>query len=74
VWWVNPDPVAVPKLTFQWTDGGTFSFDLGGVLEGGELAGHEFLAEAKMYANAGDQNALYDEYLAKLGCTVILGS
>jgi hypothetical protein len=31
VWWVDPDLVAVPKLTFKWADDATFSFDLCGV-------------------------------------------
>lgn len=70
VWWVNPEPVAVPKLSFSWIDGASFSFDLGGTLSGGTIDGQEFLAESKQYANANDQNALYDEYLAK--CYVAL--
>ena len=61
--WVNPDHVA--KLTFAWASGGTFSFDLGGSLRGGELDGQEFFAEVKKYSGVGDQPALYDEYLGK---------
>lgn len=64
--WVNPDPVAVPKLTFPWLDDSEpFSFDIGGTLIGGEIANQEFLAESKNYENAYDQNRLYNEYLAK---------
>lgn len=65
--WVNPDPVAIPKLTFPWVnpDAEPFSFDLGGTLIGGEVANQEFLAESKNYAVAGHQNTMYNEYLAK---------
>jgi hypothetical protein len=64
--WINPDPVAVPKLSFSWVDGdGSFSFDLGGTLIGGEIANQEFLAESKKYDNASHQNSMYNEYLAK---------
>jgi hypothetical protein len=63
VTWVNPDALA--KLTFPWQSGGTFSFDLGGRLRGGDLNGQEFFAEVKRYYTVGDQAGLYDEYLAK---------
>lgn len=64
--WVNPDHWAIPKLTFSWSDGyGDFSYDLGGVLRGGQLHQQEFLAEVKYYSTAGDQSELYSEYLAK---------
>lgn len=64
--WINPDPVAVPKLTFPWADGTEpYSFDLGGLLLGGDKANQEFLAEVKNYADASDQGTLYSEYLAK---------
>ena len=64
--WVNPDPVAIPKLSFEWADGSApFSFDIGGTLIGGEVANQEFLAECKNYENAYNQNILYNEYLAK---------
>ena len=64
--WVNPDPVAVPKLTFDWADDSKpFSFDIGGILLGGEKENEEFLAEVKNYADASDQGTLYSEYLAK---------
>lgn len=64
--WVNPDRWAIPKLTFSWSNGhGSFSYDLGGVLRGGEFHQQEFLAEVKYYSTAGDQSELYSEYLAK---------
>ncbi len=63
--WVNPDRVAVRKLTFKWTSGGTFSYDIGGLLLGGDYDGEEFLAECKNYTKARDQNQMYNEYLAK---------
>jgi len=68
VHWVNPEPYSVAKLSFTWANGAPdFSFDLGGVLMGDELAGQEFLAEVKFYpiAGASDQGTLYREYLAK---------
>jgi len=65
--WVNPHPVAVKKLTFSWVDSGehTFSFDLGGMFIGGDVADQEFLVECKNYENASHQNSLYNEFLAK---------
>jgi hypothetical protein len=65
--WINPDPVAIPKLRFPWIDPDSepFSFDLGGMLIGGDVANQEFLAESKNYTNAGHQNTMYNEYLAK---------
>jgi hypothetical protein len=63
VHWVNPD--AVQKLTFEWSDGSAFSFDLGGTLHGGDMEGEEFFAEVKKYSVVGEQPAHYGEYLAK---------
>lgn len=65
--WVNPDRFATPKLTFSWADEAatTFSFDLGGILLGGELTGQEFLAEIKFYGGPADQGNHYMSYLAK---------
>ncbi len=71
VHWRNPEPLAVPKLTFNWVGDGSFSYDLGGTLSGGAVDGQEFLAECKMYANASDQGSLYDEYLAKCYCAYL---
>jgi hypothetical protein len=54
VHWVNPEPYAVAQLSFTWAnESPDFSFDLGGVLMGDELAGQEFLAEVKFYPIAG---------------------
>ncbi|MEZ7130462.1 hypothetical protein ACBR40_34460 [Nonomuraea sp. AD125B] len=64
--WVNPEPHAVRKLTFYWTDGEDYSFDLGGIFLGDELDGQEFFAESKNYKNASDQGGHYVKYLA--GC------
>lgn len=51
--WVNPHEYAVPKLSFPWADATAkkFSFDLGGVLLGGDLHSQMFLAESKLYHN-----------------------
>ncbi|MFE3217655.1 hypothetical protein [Streptomyces antimycoticus] len=63
--WVNPNPTAIPKLTFDWVDGSPFSFDLGGLLIGGQFDGQEFLVESKFYETPGHQGSMYVEYLAK---------
>ncbi|MCA1606397.1 MAG: hypothetical protein LC775_13230 [Acidobacteria bacterium] len=65
--WVNPDRYAIPKLSFYWADSAArkFSFDLGGVLLGGDLHSQMFLAESKLYKADSDQGTLYVEYLAK---------
>lgn len=65
VYYVTPEPVAVAKLSYQWADGRGFSYDLGGVLLGGEFQGHEFVAESKFYNGHHDQGTLYVEFLAK---------
>jgi hypothetical protein len=64
--WVNPEKVAVPKLTFPWvTPNRSFSFDLGGILLGGEINNQEFLAESKKYTKARDQGQHYRKFLAQ---------
>jgi hypothetical protein len=63
VHWTNPG--AAQKLSFQWADGGWYSFDLGGVLRGEDLAGKEFYAETKFYRSAGDQGSHYRGFLAR---------
>jgi hypothetical protein len=66
VQWVNPQPVAIPKLTFEWADDSEpFSFDLGGILLGEELEGQEFLGECKKYDSAHNQGQHYEKYLAQ---------
>lgn len=70
--WVNPDTVAVPKLTFPWQSArGDFSFDLGGLLRGGPLEGQQFLVESKFYKNSGGQGTMYREFLAKCYCALL---
>jgi hypothetical protein len=80
VQWKQPDPVAIPKLAFEWfhdspvpSKDDTYSFDLGGVLKGGEQDGKEFFAEVKRYLSDNDvdkQDGFYDKYLA--GCYLAL--
>jgi hypothetical protein len=65
VLWLQPDKIAVSKLTFEWANGGTFSFDMGGVLRGEGIDGLEFLGESKAYKNASDQGVHYRKYLAQ---------
>jgi hypothetical protein len=45
--------------------GVNFSYDIGGLLLGGEYGGEQFLAECKNYNRAYNQNEMYNEYLAK---------
>lgn len=64
--WVNPDPPAIPKLTFAWPHGDqNFSFDLGGLLKYGDLDGHVFFAESKNYAAPADLRDHYSKFLAQ---------
>lgn len=64
--WVNPDPAAVPKLTFAWPHGGQrFSFDLAGVMKFGEFDGQMFFAECKNYSTSGNLAGHYSQYLAQ---------
>ncbi|GAA1400296.1 hypothetical protein ACFQZ4_53475 [Catellatospora coxensis] len=64
--WLNTDPGAAKKLTFNWPSSGTeFSFDLGGVLKGGEFANSMFMAEVKNYNTPSGLGPMYREYLAK---------
>lgn len=65
VQWINPEPLAVAKLTFPWRDKGAFSFDLGGVLLGGDLHNQEFLGESKYYKSAEDQGSHYRSFLGR---------
>lgn len=63
--------VGIPTLprptifTLPWDDGAQFSFDIGGVLQGGDLDGSIFLAETKKYSNAQNQQPAYIAFLAK---------
>jgi hypothetical protein len=70
--WSVPDRVAVPKLTFPWArpDAIPFSFDIGGLLRGGDLEGQQFVAESKFYSGPGNQPTMYREFLAKCYCAL----
>ncbi len=69
--WTNEDQAVVARLTYDWPHGGqSASFDLGGILSGGDLHQQAFMAEVKKYADAGNQGEHYDRYLA--GCYVNL--
>ena len=46
------------------------SFDLGGLIDGGDLNGHEFYAEIKHVNSVGSQPNQYSEYLANCYCMV----
>ena len=64
--WTNEDQVTAGRLEFAWPYGGqTFSFDVGGVMQGGEYEKQLFVAEVKKYNTPGDQGTLYDDWLAK---------
>ena len=64
--WAVYDETAVEKLTFPWPHGGQeYSYDLGGILFGGEFDNQFFLAECKQYKDAGDQGTHYDKFLAQ---------
>ena len=71
--WTNTEDVHKPKLAYSWPYGsGTFSFDLGGVMRGGEFDNHIFSAEIKNYQVDHNQQAQYREFLAH--CYVALGA
>jgi hypothetical protein len=64
--WTNEDAVVANRLEFQWPHGGqNFSFDLGGLLCGGDFEMQSFVAECKKYSAASDQGEHYDDWLAK---------
>lgn len=70
--WTNEGDVIASRLSFAWPFGGQpFSFDLGGLLKGGEYENHHFMAEVKAYDAAQDQGTHYDDWLAK--CYVVMG-
>ncbi|MEO3763904.1 hypothetical protein [Streptomyces sp. B8F3] len=68
----NTEGVWASKLTLCWPHGNRkqFSFDLGGVMRGGEWHGEMFCAEVKWRKNASDQGTEYKSFLAK--CYVAL--
>lgn len=59
---------APEMLTVQRADGRKRSFDMGGVIRGGDLANHPFYAEVKKYSTEGDQPTKYGDYLAMCYC------
>ncbi|MTE19653.1 hypothetical protein F0L17_11040 [Streptomyces sp. TRM43335] len=70
--WLNTDPYSAGRLEFPWSYGGwNFSYDIGGILHGGEFSGQMFLAECKKYSAAGDQGTHYQSYLAKCYVTLL---
>jgi len=58
-------------LTVKRPGGGDRSFDLGGVIKGGDLDGHVFYAEVKRYSDVGGQPDMYKEYLANCYCMLL---
>ncbi|MFJ1581740.1 hypothetical protein ACIOC1_00180 [Streptomyces sp. NPDC088197] len=70
--YTNTDGAWAKKLTRHWPHGNKkqFSFDLGGVMRGGEWDGQMFCAEVKWRKNASDQGTEYRSFLAK--CYVAL--
>ncbi len=68
VHWTNPQHAA--KLAFDWPQGGSFSFDLAGVLKGDDLDGQTFVAEVKKYKNQSDLPDHYSDFLAKCYCAL----
>lgn len=70
--WAVYDETSVEKLTFSWPHGGQeFSYDLGGILFGGEFDNQFFLAECKQYKEASDQGTHYDKFLAQSYVTLM---
>ncbi|SEO01262.1 hypothetical protein SAMN05216267_101587 [Actinacidiphila rubida] len=65
--WTNEDSVMASRLEFNWPHGEQqpYSFDVGGILSGGEFEGHFFVAECKNYDSASDQGMHYDDWVAK---------
>ncbi len=69
VHWINPS-LCPEKLKFDKAIAtpdhpATFSFDLGGILRGGEEEGKVFLAEVKFYRRPNDQGTQYPLFLSK---------
>lgn len=54
-------------MTFKWPHGpGHYSYDIGGMLHGGDIDGDIFAAECKKYTNShNNQGSEYREFLAK---------
>lgn len=63
--WTVYDDAAVARLTFNWPHHTEdFSYDLGGILYGGEFDHQSFLAESKKYTGDG-QGKHFDKFLAQ---------
>lgn len=64
--WTVYDAAAVKRLRFSWPVDGfkPFSFDLGGILAGGEFEQQAFIAECKKYSTK-SQGGHYDKFLAQ---------
>lgn len=71
--WTNAgSDIQKSRLAYSWPHGGeTFSFDLGGLMRGGEFEDHVFSAEVKNYEMDHDQAGQYKTFLAQ--CYVALG-
>lgn len=66
--WTNAGNETVKKrLSYAWPGvrNRTFSFDLGGIMRGGDLEAHQFSAEVKRYARESDQPQKYRRFLAQ---------
>jgi hypothetical protein len=65
--YTNTDRAWGRKLTLHWPHGGReqFSYDLGGMMRGGEWDGEMFCAEVKWRKNSSDQGTEYKSFLAK---------
>jgi hypothetical protein len=65
--WTNKDDVNAGRLTFRWPYAGQneFSFDLGGMLYGGDFDNHYFVAEVKNYGSDSDLGEHFDKFLAQ---------
>ncbi|MFF5668244.1 hypothetical protein ACFY7F_36260 [Streptomyces griseofuscus] len=65
--WTNEDAVHAARLEFKWPHGDEqpYSFDVGGILSGGEFHGQFFVAECKNYAGDSDQGIHFDDWVAK---------
>uniref|UniRef100_A0AAU2K079 YqaJ viral recombinase domain-containing protein n=1 Tax=Streptomyces sp. NBC_00049 TaxID=2903617 RepID=A0AAU2K079_9ACTN len=65
--YTNTDGAWARKLTLHWPHGSQrpFSYDLGGMMRGGEWDGQMFCAEVKWRRKASDQGTEYPSFLAK---------
>ena len=71
VYWTayeHPSMLAVTR-----PGGNDRSFDLGGVIRGGDLDSHQLFAEVKNYRSAGNQPEQYGDYLANAYCKMLEG-